>query len=187
MWRTTGTPPKDVWRGATDVRAGGSAYGLSESESRPSTSGSVRDSTGRGTNEWKRRKKPAKNDKTERNINDFSSWSDGGPTELSDLQAAIVEREIRYGCEGACVDGFGNRNSPRRRSSPRGLYFSRGCASGLFRLLDRNTSFFLPSPDHPGGLRPVLPWYESPQIKKRDRLVTFPLSFGVNTAGVPGG
>jgi hypothetical protein len=72
------------------------------------------------------KKKPAKNDKTERNINDFTI----------DLMAAIVEREIRYGCEGACVDGFGNRNSPRRRSSsPRGLYFSRGCASGLFRLL----------------------------------------------------
>jgi hypothetical protein len=34
------------------------------------------------------------------------------PAELSDLQAAIVEREIRCSCEGACVDGFGNRNSP---------------------------------------------------------------------------
>jgi hypothetical protein len=32
---------------------------------------------------------------------------------------------------------------------PGDLYVSRGCASGLFRLSDRNTSFFLPSPDRP--------------------------------------
>jgi len=104
------------------------------------------------------KKKPAQNDKTERNINDFAIDLMGGPTpELSDLQAAIVEREIRYGCEGACVDGFGNRNSPRRRSSPRGFVFQPWLRQRPIPSLDRNTSFFLPSPDHPGGLRPVLP------------------------------
>ena len=93
------------------------------------------------------KKKPAKNDKTERNINDFAIDLMGGPTpELSDLQAAIVEREIRYGCEGACVDGFGNRNSPRRRSSPRGFVFQPWLRQRPIPSPNRNTSFFLPSP-----------------------------------------
>lgn len=69
---TNYAPRKDVRRGATDVRAGSSANGLSESESGPTTSGSVRDSTGRGTERMEAKKKPAKNDKTERNINDFA-------------------------------------------------------------------------------------------------------------------
>ena len=40
------------------------------------------------------KKKPAKNDKTERNINDFAVDLMARPAELSDLQAAIVGREI---------------------------------------------------------------------------------------------
>jgi hypothetical protein len=70
---------------------------------------------------------------------------------LSDLQAAIVEREIRCGCEGASVDGFGNRNSPRRRSSPGGFVFQPWLRQRPIPSPNRNTSFFLPSPDHLGA------------------------------------
>ena len=68
------------------------------------------------------KKKPAKNDKTERNINDFA-------VDLMAVQRScpicIVGREIDLEIEIA----------PGGDHPPGVLYFSRGCASGLFRLL----------------------------------------------------
>jgi hypothetical protein len=71
-YRIAGTPPEDFRPVATQVRAGSSAYGDSKSEPRPTASGRVRDSTGRGTERMEAKKAPAKNDKAERNINDFA-------------------------------------------------------------------------------------------------------------------
>jgi hypothetical protein len=50
------------------------------------------------------------------------------------------------------VDGFGNRNSPRRRSSPEGFVFQPWLRQRPIPSPNRNTSFFLPSPDDLGGV-----------------------------------
>jgi len=103
------------------------------------------------------KKKSAKNDKTERNINNFA-------VDLMAVQRScpICKRPSWKEKYDAVVKGhvwmdLEIQIAPGGDHPPGVLYVSRGCASGLFRLSDRNTSFFLPSPDHPAGLRPVLP------------------------------
>jgi hypothetical protein len=58
-----GRPPKDVRRGATDVRAGSSANGLSEGESSPTTSEGFVIQLDEARKEWKRRKSQPKTTK----------------------------------------------------------------------------------------------------------------------------
>jgi hypothetical protein len=102
---------------------------------RPTASGRVRDSTGRGTKRMEAKKEPAKNDKADRNINDFAV----------DLMAAqrscpICKRPLWKEKYDAVVKGHLSMDleieiAPGGDHPPGVLYFSRGCASGLFRLL----------------------------------------------------
>ena len=84
------------------------------------------------------------------------------------------------------MDGFGNRNSPRRKIIPQGFVFQSWLRQRPIPSPNRNTSFLLPSPESSRGLKACLALkYESPQIKKRKRLGDVP-SFGLNTAVVSG-
>ena len=90
---------------------------------------------GRDTKRMEAKKKPAKNDKAERNINDIAV-----DLMVAERTCPICKRPLWKEKYDAVVKGhlwvdLKMQIAPGGDHPPGVLYFSRGCASGLFRLL----------------------------------------------------
>ena len=81
------------------------------------------------------KKKPAKNDKTERNINDLAIDLMATQRSCPICKRPLWKKKYDTVVKGHVWMDLEIEIAPGGRSSPRGLYFSRGCASELFRLL----------------------------------------------------
>jgi hypothetical protein len=81
------------------------------------------------------KKKPAQNDKTERNINDFAIDLMAAQRSCPICKRPLWKEKYDTVVKGHVWMDLEIEIAPGGDHPPGVLYFSRGCASGLFRLL----------------------------------------------------